>query len=296
MSGSSLLWIDWRLAGTRMRREAAARFTIFFFLALCFLVLLFSGGTNRFLSTQWTVTAVLRAGVADEEGEGIAGKVGALAPVRSAAYRTPEQAWEEFSAQYPGLGSLRAGGGNPLPGYVEIRLRQDRLTQAGIDEVESALRPLPQVDRLLSGGDAMPRLFRIKRWVNASLWGGLGLLCAIFFLQFVVQERAKAAALAPDFAFLEERGVPGGRIAASRAAGTAATAALLSVCAAGAAAAALHLLSLRFGAVRAAVGSAEELVDPGYLLPLALFPILSSALTGAASLAGWRAAASAERR
>jgi hypothetical protein len=296
MSGSSLAWIDWRLAGRSMRREAAARFAAFFVLALCFLVLLFSGGTNRFLSTQWTVTAVLRAGVADEEGEGIAGKVSGLAPVRSAAYRTPEEAWEEFSTRYPGLGSLRAAGENPLPGYVEIRLRHDRLSQAGIDEVESALEPLPQVERLLSGGDAMPRLLRMKRWANAILWGGLGFLCALFLLQFLLQERGKAAALAPDFAFLEERGVPGRRIAASRAAGTAATAALLSVTATGAAAVALHLLSIRFGAVRAAVGSAEEFVDHGYLLPLALFLFLSAALPGAASLAGWRAAASPERR
>lgn len=296
MSGSSLLWIDWRLARVRMRRETTARFTVFFFLALCFLVLLFSGGTNRFLSTQWTVTAVLRPGVADEEGEGIAGKVAGLPSVRSAGYRTPEQAWEEFSAQYPGLGSLRAAAENPLPGYVEIRMRPDRLSQAGIEEVESALRPLPQVERLLSGGDAMPRLFRVKRWVNAILWGALGFLGALFFLQFALQERARAAALAPDFAFLEERGIPGGRIAASRAAGTAVTAALLSVAGTAAAAAVLHLLSLRFGPVRDAVGSAEEVVDPGYLLPMALFLFLSAALPGAASLVGWRVAASPERR
>lgn len=295
MSASPHLWIDWKLAGRRMRRETAARFVVYLLLAFCFLLLLFSGGTNRFLSAQWTVTAVLRPGVADQEGEGIARKVADLPPAISAVYRSPEQAWEEFSARYPGLGSLRSAGENPLPGYVEIRLRHDRLSQAGMDEIESALRPLPHVERLLSGGDAMPRLLRAKRWVNAILWGGLGFLCAVFFLHFVLQERSRAAALAPDFAFLEERGMQAGRIAAGRAAGAALTAAALSVVAAGAAAAALYLLSTRFQVVRLVVGSAEEFLDPRYALPLAVFVILSAALPAAASLAGWRAAASAGR-
>lgn len=296
MSPSSLLWIDWRLAGGRMRREAAARFAAFCLVAAGFLFLLVSGGTNRFLSSQWTVTAVLRPGVADEEGEGIARKVADLPPVTAAVYRSPEQAWEEFSAEYPGLDSLRTSGASPLPGYVEIRLRPERLDQAGIDEVASTLRPLPQVEKLLSGGDAMPRLLHVKRWVNATLWGGLGLLGFLVFVCFVVQERSRATLLAPDFVFLEERGVHGGRIRASRAAGAAATAAVLSAAATGAAGALLYLLSSRFPTARLVVGSVDELVDPGHLPPLALFLLLSVALSAAASLAGWRSAASAGRR
>lgn len=289
MSGPLPLWIDWKLAGTRMRRETALRFVVLFFFSFVFLVLLLSGGTNRYLSGQWTITALLRPGVSDEEGEGLARKVADLPPALAAVYRTPQQAWEEFSAQYPGLETLRSGGGNPLPGYVEITLRHDRLSEAGMEEVLSVLRPLSQVEKLLFGGDAMPRLFRWKRIANGILWGGFAGFALLMFVGFVLQERARAAALASDFAFLRERGVPGGRIAAGRAAGAALAAFLLTLAAGSLAAASLYLLSDRFRAVRVGVGSPGDAADPAYLLPVALFLLAPAALAAAASLAGWRA-------
>lgn len=289
MSGPLPLWIDWKLAGMRMRRESALRFVTLLLLSFLFLVLLLSGGTNRVLSGQWTITALLRSGVSDEEGEGLARKVVALPSALGAAYRSPQQAWEEFSAQVPGLEPLRSGGGNPLPGYVEITLRHDRLSEAGMEEVLAALRPLPQVERLLSGGEAMPRLFRWKRIANGILWGGFGFLALLFFVGFVLQERARAAALASDFAFLRERGTPGGRIAAGRAAGAALAAFLMTLAAGGLAAASLYLLSGRFRAVRLGVGSPEDAAEPAYLLPVALFLLAPAALAAAASFIGWRA-------
>lgn len=289
MSGPLPLWIDWKLAGRRMRRESALRFVALLFLSFVFLVLLFSGGTNRYLSGQWTITALLRPGVSDEEGEGLARKAAALPSALGAAYRSPQQAWEEFSAQYPGLETLRSGGGNPLPGYVEITLRHDRLSEPGMEEILSALRPLSQVERLLYGGDAMPLLFRWKRIANGVLWGGFGVLALLFFLGFVLQERARAAALSSDFAFLRERGTPGGQIARGRAAGAALAAFLLTLAAGSLAAAFLSLLSGRFRAVRLGVGSPEDAADPAYLLPVALFLLAPAALAATASLLGWRA-------
>lgn len=290
MTASSLLWVDWKLAGRRMRREAAVRFVALFLLSFCFLVLLFSGGTDRFLSRQWTVSALLRPGVSDEEGEGLAAKVAALPTVLEAVYRTPQQAWEEFSARYPGLEPLRSGGGNPLPGYVEITMRHDRLSEEGMEEVLSVLRPLQQVETLLSGGRAMPRLFRWKRIVNGILLGEFVFLMVLLFLGLVYQERGRSVLLGTDFLFLRDRGVAGGRIAAGRAAGAAMTALVLATAACAGAAVFLYRLSGRFHAVRVAVVSAEELLDPAWILPIVLYLLAVGAMAGAASLIGGRVA------
>lgn len=294
MTASSLLWVDWKLAGKRMRREAAVRFVALFLLSFCFLVLLFSGGADRFLSRQWTVTALLRSGVPDEEGEGLAGKVASLPPVLAAVYRNPQQAWEEFSARYPGIEPLRSGTGNPLPGYVEITMRHDRLSEDGMEEVLSALRPLPQVEALLSGGEQMSRLFRWKRIANGILRGGFLFLAFLLFLGFVYQERGRSVLLGAEFGFLRDRGVTGGRIASGRATGAAVTALFLAIAACAGAAASLYGLSGRFHAVRVAVGTAEELFDPAWILPIVLYLLTVSALAGAASLVGGRTASPAE--
>ncbi len=288
MTGTSLWWIDWKLAGGRMRREAAVRFVALVLLSFCFLVLLVSGGTDRFLSREWTITALLRSGISDEEGKGLAAKIAALPPVIGAVYRTPEQAWEEFLERYPGLESLRSDRGNPLPGYVEITMRPDRLTEEGMEEVLSVLRPLSQVETLLSGGEAMPRLFRWKRIANGLLQGGVGFLLVLLFLGFVHQERGRSILLASDFRFLRDRGIPGGRIAAGRAAGSALVVLLLAVAACAAAAAFLYGLTVRFSAVRVVVGSPEDLLDPGSIVPVVLYLLAVAAVAGMASLLGGR--------
>jgi len=291
---SSLWWIDWKLAGPRMRREAAVRFVALFFLSVCFLALLVSGGVDRFLSREWTITALLRSGVSDEEAEGLAAKIAALPPVLEAAYHTPQQAWEEFSERYPGLDALRSERENPLPGYVEIRMRPDRLSEEGTEEVLSVLRPLSQVETLLSGGDAMPRLFRWKRIANGILLGGFGFLVFLLFLGFLHQERGRSVLLASDLRFLRDRGVAGRRIAAGGAAGSVLGALLLGIVACAAAAASLYALSDRFTAVRVVVGSPDDLLDPGWILPVGLYLLAVSAIAGIASLLGGRGRSPAE--
>ena len=290
MSGPSLWWIDWSLHGGSMRKEAAGRFLLCFLAALYFLTMLLSGGVNRFLSSQYTITAMMRVGVPDEEGVGIAAKVSMLAPVREAHYRTPDEAWEEFLAAYPGLETIRGEGKNPLPGYVEVGLRPDRLSEEGIAKVRSALTPLSQVEKVLSGGDVMPGLLRMKRWANALLWSGFALVCAVFLAILAMQERIRAAKLLPDVSFLAERGIPGSRIAGKRAAGAFLAGAVVAVLATGAAFLALLFTSARFSLVRTVVGSAEELLDVRFLPAVCVFLLSASIFPGLASLSGWRAA------
>ncbi len=236
------------------------------------------------------MTAILHSGVPDEEGAGIEGKIAALPLVREARYRDPEHVWKEFLAAYPGLESLRGAGKNPLPGYVEIRLRPEWMSEEGIAGVMAALEPLPQVEKILSGGDVMPSLLRMKRWANAVLWTGFVLVGLVFAIFLTMQEKARAARLVPDVSFLADRGVPGSRIAARRAAGAFVAGGLLALFAAGASCAAFLFLSSRFSIVRVAVGPFRELPDVRFVVPAALFLLSATILQVLASLAGWRAA------
>ncbi len=290
MSGTSLWWIDWSLHGASMRKEAAGRFLLCFLAALYFLAMLLSGGVDRFLSGQYTITAILRIGVPAEEGAGIAAKVAVMAPVREAQYRTPDEAWAEFLVAYPGLETLRSEGKNPLPGYVEVRLRRERMSEEGIAEVRSALSPLSQVEKILSGGDLMPGLLRMKQWANALLWSGFALVCVLFLAILAMQERSRTARLFPDVSFLAERGIPGSRIAVRRAAGAFLAGGVVAVLATGASFFALILASARFSSIRSVVGPAEELLDMRFLPVVCVFLLAASIFPGLASLAGWRAA------
>lgn len=295
MIASSLRWIDWKLAPGAMLRESAGRFFLLFLLGGFFAAMLLSGGMNRFLSDQWPVTAVLRLSVPAAEGQGIAGKASGLPGVLSAAYRDPEVSWKEFLAAYPGMESLRAAGGNPLPGYVEVRMRPEKFTEGGIRAVESVLRPLPQVEKILSGSDALSRMLRVREGVNAILWGGFAVLCLCSFSIFLLQEKARTASLSADLEFLRERGVPARSIVASRASGAMLTALLLSLAAMGAAVSVFYLLETRHPYFVRVVGSAGDIPTMPFLIPAVLFLFASALGSGAASLLGWRAAQSGRK-
>ena len=291
MSRPSLLWIDWGFHGRSMGRETAGRFLVALFVASYFLAMLLSGGVDRFLSEQYTMTAILRIGVPDEEGAGIEGKVTALPPVKEARYRNPEEAWKEILDTYPGLESLRSTGKNPLPGYVEIRLRPGNVSEEGIEVVRSALEPFPQVEKVLSGGAVIPRLLRMKRWANVLLWTGFALSCGVFLVILSMQEKARAARIVPEVSFLVDRGVPKGRIVARRTAGAFVTGGGLALLATVSSFGVLFVLSDRFPLLRVVVGPAQELLDSKFALPLVLFLFFAAVLQGLVSYAGWHAAA-----
>ncbi len=271
-----------------MWKESAGRFLFCLFVVSYLVAMLLSGGVDRFFSAQYTITAVLRVGVPDEEGRGIAGKVAALPPVREAQYRDPEEAWREFLAAYPGLESLRSAGGNPLPGYVEVKLRPARMSEEAVAEARSALEPLPQVEKVLTGGDIVPRLFRLKRWANGLLWSGFALACLVFVVILGMQEKVRAARIRPDVSFLVDRGVPPGRIAARRAAGALAAGGILALLASAASCAAFFFVSGFLSFLRVAVGPAGDLLEARVLLPMGLFLLFAAGTQGLASYDGWR--------
>ena len=285
-----MLWIDWRLAGKSTVRDLLFRFVLVSAASFAFLVLILSGGPARFLASRYAITAVLRTTVSPAEGEGLAGKVAALPPVRAAVYKDPETAWREFLLAYPGLDSLRSSGGNPLPGYIEVRLRPERLTAADVELVTAALRSVSHVEVVLAGEARLPRLLLVKRYAAAVAWGAFGAFAAAFLAILVLQEKGRSAALAADFAFLEERGVPAGSLAASRS--VAGALASLPLAAAGMllSGAALRHLLLRYPSLEQLVGPPGDLLLPRTVLAAAGFVLCFALLSAAGSLLGFRAA------
>jgi hypothetical protein len=285
----SLIWIDWKLAGKALAREWANRFVMFFLLGGFLLLMLASGGVNRFLSEQWVVNAVLRLNVSAAEGAGIAAKAEKLPAVRSVLYRDPEAAWKEFLADYPGLESLRIEGGNPVPGYLHIRLLPDRLTAEDIASVERALKPLPQVEKVFTGAKTLPRLLKVRSWINMALWGFFGLMAVILFSVCAMQEAARARALKADFGFLAGRGLSPGAIMTGRAAGSAIVAGLLAPPAVGAAGLLISAAVARLPVLASVVGPVEEVVRSGAFPFVVLYLVAVPCLIFVASLYGWRA-------
>lgn len=290
MSGPSLLWIDWRLAGRSAVRDLLFRFVLVSAASFAFLALLLSGGPARFLASRYAITAVLRTTVSPGEGEALAGKVAGLPSVRTAVYKDPETAWREFLLAYPGLDSLRSSGGNPLPGYIEVRLRPERLTGADVERVTTALRSVSHVEKVLAGEGRISRLLLVKRYAAAVAWGVFGAFVAVCLVIMVLQEKGRAGALAADFAFLEERGVPAGRMAASRAAAGALAALPLAAAGVLLSGAALRHLLLRYPALEQLVGPPGDLLLPRTVLAAAGFVLCFALLAAAASLLGFRAA------
>jgi len=291
----SLWWIDWRLSRGPLVRETIGRFLFFFLLGFTLLSLLLSGGANRILADRYGITAVLRAEVPSADAEGLARKVAGLPPVRSATYRNPEAAWKEFLRAYPGLDPPRGAGENPLPGYIEIRIRPDRLTGEDVDLVVSALRAVSQVEQVLAGEEWLPRLLRAGRLASWGCWGIFGAFLAGFFLVGRLQERARAVALAGDFAFLAERGISAGRLAFLRAAGTALSGFLLAAVGTAAGGGALFLSLRRYPFLEGVIGTPSDLLLPRTVAAAVLFSFGLALLSAAASLLGWRAARSGRK-
>ena len=291
----SLWWIDWRLSRGPLARETFGRFLFFCLLGSALLSLFLSGGVSRFLAGRYAITAVLRTAVPSSEAEGLARKVASLPPVRSAAYRDPEAAWKEFLRAYPGLDPLRVAGGNPVPGYIEIRIRHDRLTGADVDLVVSALRSVPHVEKVLAGEGWLPRLLLGERVASWICWGILGAFLAGFFLVARLQEQARAVALAGDFAFLVERGVPASRLAVLRASAAAVSGFLLAAAGTAAGGGALFLILGRFPFLEGVIGPPSDLLQPRTVAAALLFSCGAALLSAAASLLGWRAARSGRK-
>jgi hypothetical protein len=182
-----------------------------------------------------------------------------------------------------------------MPGYIEIRIRHDRLTRADVDLLVSALRSVRHVEQVLAGEGWLPRLLRAGRIASWLCWGIFGAFLAGFFLVGRLQERARAVALADDFAFLAERGVPASRLAILRSAGAAVSGFLLAAAGTAVGGGALFLFLEKFPYFEGVIGPPSDLLLPRTLAAVFLFSIGAALLSAAMSLLGWRAVRSGRK-
>ena len=267
--------------------QSSGRFALLFVMACAFLLLLLSLGASRYIASNYIITALLKESVSDEEAIGLARQISALSPVRHAEYLDSAASWKEFIRAYPGVESISSIEGNPLPGYIEIRMRHDQFTQANIRTVTSALKPLEQVDKVLAGEEFLREAFKVKRVLGAFFLGGFALFVALFFAICRLQERIRCAALAGDFEFMRGRGVTQKRIACSRAAGAAVLGGLLAVAAVCIAALFLNLLVGKYPLLANVVGPQEELFSALTTTAAGVFVLVAAVLFAGASLLGW---------
>jgi len=283
----SLLLIDWRLAGRMTALQSSGRFAILFVIASVFLLFLLSAGAARFITSNYVITALLRESVSGEEAAGLANQIAALSPVRHAEYRDPAASWKEFIRAYPGVESISGVEGNPLPGYIEIRMRHDLFTRSNVNTVISALTPLAQVEKVLAGEESLREVFKVERALNVLFIGGFALLVTLFFVICRLQERIRCSALAGDFEFLMGRGVTEMRIAGLRAAGAAILGGLLAAAAVGVSVVVLNILIKRHPLLVNVVGPREELFSAPTAVSAGVFVLLAALLFVGASLLGW---------
>jgi hypothetical protein len=138
-------------------------------------------------------------------------------------------------------------------------------------------------------------MLRAGRLASRAGWGIFGAFLAGFFLIVRLQERARAVALAGDFAFLAERGVPAGRLAFFRAAAAAVSGFLLAAAGSAAGGGALFLTLRAFPFLEGGIGPPSDLRLPRTVAAIVLFSVGAALLSAAASLLGSRAARSGRK-
>jgi cell division transport system permease protein len=96
--------------------------------------------------------------------------------VAAVRYVSPEEAWEEFTAEMSGEGLLEEVGENPLPASFEIEVRPDQRELAGIERIAAEVGGWEEVDEVSYGGSWVSQLDRLARQL---LWLDIGVGIAV---------------------------------------------------------------------------------------------------------------------
>ena len=91
-------------------------------------------------------------------------------------YISPEEAWDDFTAEMSGEGLLEEIGDNPLPPSFELKLASDRRDLASIEAIAGEVGAWEEVDEVAYGGAWVSRLDAFARQLA---WLNLGVLLAV---------------------------------------------------------------------------------------------------------------------
>jgi cell division transport system permease protein len=96
--------------------------------------------------------------------------------VTDVRYISPEEAWDEFTAEMTGEGLLEEIGDNPLPPSFELKLSADRRNLAAIETIAGEVGAWEEVDEVSYGGAWVSRL---DAFAKQLAWLNLGVLLAV---------------------------------------------------------------------------------------------------------------------
>jgi cell division transport system permease protein len=96
--------------------------------------------------------------------------------VSQVRYVSPEEAWDEFTAEMSGEGLLEEVGENPLPASFELQIGRERRELSGIEAIASEVGGWEEVDEVSYGGAWVSQLDRLARRL---LWLDLGVGLAV---------------------------------------------------------------------------------------------------------------------
>jgi cell division transport system permease protein len=131
------------------------------------------------------LTAFLEAGLPEAERRALVARAGALAGVEGVRLVSEAEALERFrSGVAQGAAFLEGLDANPLPASLEIRLRPERRSGAGMRALAAELAALPGIEEIASGQDWVEGYLRALALVRA-LGLSLGVILALATLLIV---------------------------------------------------------------------------------------------------------------
>lgn len=200
-------FFEWRLKATTKGKNIFIKLILLTILVSIFLVIYFPRGINGYISQNWKVTIFLKDGVGSERGKIFAERLGRLDFVGSARYFSEEEVWSEFLSSIGKPENLEEVIGSPIPGYIEVRFKQDSVNEKGLKRLITIAENEDFTKEILYGGTGFHRMLKIKKYLNISITMSFIFFLAVVGLFFYYLDSDLFLALSKEFLYVREHGM-----------------------------------------------------------------------------------------
>jgi cell division transport system permease protein len=141
--------------------------------------LIISGNVRRIVDTlegRKEVVVYLAPDLSTEARLRVEERLKDVPNVSGVRFVSPEEAWDDFTAEMSGEGLLEEVGENPLPASFELSLASSGRALAAIEAIAAEVGAWDEVDEVSYGGAWVSRLDSFSRQL---LWLNLGVLIAV---------------------------------------------------------------------------------------------------------------------
>jgi cell division transport system permease protein len=122
------------------------------------------------------IVVYLKPGLTAENRLRVEERLKGIPGVGEVRYVSPEEAWDQFTAEMSGEGLLEEVGENPLPASFELQMKQASRNLAGIEAIAGEVGAWEEVEEVAYGGSWVRRLDQLARQL---LWLDLGVGLAV---------------------------------------------------------------------------------------------------------------------